>query len=341
MKFLSGKTKIVGLLTSRIAFHIYFWLFIFLFIALTMESKEEAISLWKRIYISLRPIAMTILPVYTHFFILERYFYRKKYAKYGALLLVTIFSYACLNYAFIMYVLKTGTNPVYPAFLIIFMILISTSLKVLGDNINQRFLLQEAQAKQVQTELSLLKTQLNPHFLFNTLNNLYGLAKKRNKAASDGIAQLSHLMRYMIYDCTVDKIDLEKEALQIKRLIELQKLRFSEDDDIQINFQIDGNVKGLYIPPMLLIPFVENAFKHGISLKASSFIKIYLNVKGNKLHFSVKNSLHASIKEKEEAGSGVGLQNVRRRLELLYPDSFNLTIHSSDNEFGIDLILDK
>jgi LytS/YehU family sensor histidine kinase len=254
------------------------------------------------------------------------------------LLLVNVLGFSYLSFIFFSFLEK---NPSYVITIIltVFMILVATSLKILKDNVSQRFLLQEIRAKQVQTELNLLKAQINPHFLFNTLNNLYGLSRRQNKAASDGIAQLSHLMRYMIYDSQVNEIRLEKEIKQIDRIINLQKLRFSKEDNILIDFKVEGNVKSIQIPPMLLIPFVENAFKHGISLKFPSFIRIKIKSSGNKMYFSIRNSLHKQIKVNGENNSGMGLHNVKRRLELLFPERHELFVQQLENEFFVELII--
>jgi LytS/YehU family sensor histidine kinase len=225
--------------------------------------------------------------------------------------------------------------------MVFFMLLITTSFKVLADSVKQRFLMQQIEAKQVQTELRLLKAQINPHFLFNTLNNLFGMARKQDPHTADGISGLSHLMRYMIYESNVELISLEKEIQQINRLIELQKLRFTKDDDIQIDFSIDGEAANVQIPPMLLIPFVENAFKHGISLVTPSFVRIHLNVEKDKLEFLVSNSKHLRSENKDEIGLGIGLQNVSRRLELLYPGKHELAISDGEKVFEVRLLLRK
>jgi two-component system LytT family sensor kinase len=229
-----------------------------------------------------------------------------------------------------------SSTAVLSAFLIIF----TTSIKVLKRSINERFLFQEIKAKQVQTELELLKAQINPHFLFNTLNNLYGMARKKDKATADGIAGLAHLMRYMIHDSRADKIQLEKEVDQIRRLIDLQMLRFAEEDKIDIDFRVEGDTGNALVPPMLMIPFVENAFKHGVALNAPSFIHIRLKAAGSQIRFLVKNSIHSRQREKPDNTSGLGLQNVKRRLELLFPDSHELSVRSDDGTYEVELIIE-
>jgi two-component system LytT family sensor kinase len=329
--------KLGRIFTSRIAYHVYFWLFFFGLMFLSSGAKKETLSV--RIVQSLEYIAFLIVPVYIHFFNLNRFFYKKKYVLYVLSLITLLFGWGYLvNRFFYLRHMEKGSLAS-AIVMIFFMLLISTSFKVLADSVKQRFLMQQIEAKQVQTELRLLKAQINPHFLFNTLNNLFGMARKQDPQTADGISGLSHLMRYMIYESNVEFINLEKEIRQINRLIELQKLRFAKDDDIQIDFSIDGEVTKVQIPPMLLIPFVENAFKHGISLVAPSFVRIDLNVEKDKLEFSVSNSKHTRPENKEETGIGIGLKNVSRRLELLYPGNHELAISDGENVFEVRLVL--
>jgi LytS/YehU family sensor histidine kinase len=303
--------------------------------------EKEGVTLSTKAMTGLRIVLLGLFPVYFHFFVLEKFFYRKKYAIYAALFIPTVILYIYLFTLFSASVFDEKFDYYSSAAFVFFIVLISTSLKVVKRSISERFLLQEIKAKQVQTELELLKTQINPHFLFNTLNNLYGMARKQEKATADGIARLSHLMRYMIYDSKVDRISLDKEINQIKRLIELQKLRFSKEDKIDIDFKIEGRTKSVLIPPMLMIPFVENAFKHGISLKVPSFIHIQLKVEPEILQLSIRNSCHDTLSRKNEFNSGIGLQNVKRRLELLYPNSHELSTHKTGDVYEVKLVLEN
>ena len=329
--------KIGRIFTSRIAYHLYFWIFFFGLTFLSSGAKKEILT--DRIVQSLEYIAFLIVPVYIHFLILDRFFYKRKYVLYVLSLFTLLFGWGYLvNRFFYLRHMEKGSLAS-AIVMVFFILLISTSFKVLADSVKQRFLMQQIEAKQVQTELRLLKAQINPHFLFNTLNNLFGMARKQDPQTADGISGLSHLMRYMIYDSNVELISLKKEIQQIDRLIELQKLRFTKDDDIQINFAIDGEAAKVQIPPMLLIPFVENAFKHGISLVAPSFVRIYMNVSEDKLKFSVSNSKHSRSDNKDDIETGIGLKNVSRRLELLYPGKHELAISDGENVFEVRLVL--
>lgn len=339
MRFLSGRSFLKKILTARVAYHISFWAFFFFLIFITPE--KEGVTLSMKAMTGLKIILLGLFPVYFHFFVLEKFFYRKKYVIYATLFISTMGLYIYLFSLFSAFVFNKKYDYYSSAVFVFFIVLIATALKVIKRSISERFLLQEIKAKQVQTELELLKTQINPHFLFNTLNNLYGMARKQEKATADGIARLSHLMRYMIHDSQVDRISLDKEIDQIKRLIELQKLRFSKEDKIDIDFKIEGQTKRVLIPPMLVIPFVENAFKHGISLKSPSFIHIRLKAEPEILQLSIRNSCHDTAGRKDEFNSGIGLQNVKRRLELLYPDSHQLTARKTGDVYEVKLALES
>jgi sensor histidine kinase YesM len=326
---------------SDLGLYLLFWLFILAFIMLTTGSKEGPISLATRFIFGLRVIVQVIVPVYVHLYLLERYFYRRRYGLYFVFLVATIVGFGYVNSYLVKWIFGGMQDWLATSIIIFFMIALSSVLKIMRDSTRQRFLLQEIQAKHVETELDLLKTQIHPHFLFNTLNNLFGMARKGDAATADGIARLSHLMRYMIYDSRVDKIDLDKEIDQIQRLIELHKLRFAAEDDIAIDFKIEGKTKDICIPPMLLIPFVENAFKHGISLKQPSFVRMALAAGAGSLHFSVENSVHPRTRDDEDPVEGMGLQNVKRRLELLYPDSHELAVRITDTSYAVELRIEN
>lgn len=189
--------------------------------------------------------------------------------------------------------------------------------------------------------LNFLKSQINPHFLFNALNTLYGTALQENaERTGEGIQKLGDMMRFMLQENVEDKISLSRDIEYLNNYIALQKLRTSTSSDITIETQIDEQLNDFQITPMLLIPFVENAFKHGISLQYPSHIKITLQTHENKLFFDVHNSTHPKPdNDPEKLKSGIGLQNVKQRLALLYPNSHELIIRENAKEFFIHLTL--
>ncbi|MDP4282347.1 MAG: sensor histidine kinase, partial [Bacteroidota bacterium] len=166
-------------------------------------------------------------------------------------------------------------------------------------------------------ELILLRSQINPHFLFNTLNNIYSLVYKKSDDAPAAVMKLSSIMRYMLYDSNSDTVLLEKEIDYLQSFIELQKLRLRQKDFVE--FKMTGSANGKIIAPMLLIPFVENAFKHCSKTVAQPGIFIHLDIKSDRIEFDVKNYIKKSTMIDKDPGKGIGMQNIHRRLELLYP----------------------
>ncbi len=189
--------------------------------------------------------------------------------------------------------------------------------------------------------LSFLQSQINPHFLFNALNTLYGTALQENaERTGEGIQKLGDMMRFMLHENVQDRISLTRDVDYLENYIALQKLRTSRSADIVIDVQIEEQLNNLEITPMLLIPFVENAFKHGISLQHPSYIKVTLQTKDKTLYFDVHNSIHIKPdSDPEKFKSGIGLQNVKQRLALLYPDKHELIIRESAKEFFIHLTM--
>jgi sensor histidine kinase YesM len=192
---------------------------------------------------------------------------------------------------------------------------------------------------QSDANLNFLKSQINPHFLFNALNTLYGTALQENaERTGEGIQKLGDMMRFMLEENVRDRILLSRDIDYLKNYILLQKLRTSASSSIIIETQIEDYQGALMITPMLLIPFVENAFKHGISLQNPSHIKVTLQTDGNTLYFDVHNSIHIRHDNDPEKGqSGIGLDNVKQRLALLYPNRHDLVIRENAKEFFIHL----
>jgi LytS/YehU family sensor histidine kinase len=191
--------------------------------------------------------------------------------------------------------------------------------------------------QKLQAELSYLKMQVNPHFLFNALNNIYSLSVMENsKKTGESIMKLSELMRYVLYEKedAQNKVSLDKEIKHINSFIDLEKLR--HEGDTYINFSIEGTPNGKRVAPLLLFPLIENAFKHGILTDASKPVNIELKISNNTLDFSLQNFKNSYFKD--EAG-GIGIQNVNRRLELLYGKNYTLNVKESPDKFFVDLQL--
>lgn len=191
--------------------------------------------------------------------------------------------------------------------------------------------------EKLQTELQFLKFQINPHFLFNALNNIYALTGIDPEKTREGISNLSDMLRYVLYDCEQEKVPIGREVAYIENYIELFSMKSSRKFPITMEVALDND--GLLIEPMLLIPFMENALKHGNIEKATgAFLKINLRATKSELTFVVSNSFTRQPKEKDAVG-GIGIENVRRRLELLYPGRHDLRIHENSNTFSVMLNL--
>ncbi len=187
-------------------------------------------------------------------------------------------------------------------------------------------------------ELALLRSQINPHFLFNTLNNIYSLVYKKSEDAPEAVMRMSAIMRYMLYDATTDQVLLEKEVEYLKSFIELEKLRIRHADFVELT--VSGNMEGRTIAPMLLIPFVENAFKHSSRSVATPGIRINLEVSSVKIRFEVTNYIRKNTLASRDQAGGIGLANIRRRLNLLYPGQHELVTTADEETFHALLTLD-
>ncbi|HEY4112127.1 sensor histidine kinase [Puia sp.] len=206
-------------------------------------------------------------------------------------------------------------------------------------NIRQSRRQKELEAQQLATELKFLRNQISPHFLFNVLTNLVSLARKKSDQLESSLIMLSELMRYMLYDTQGKKMPLATEIQYLNSYIQLQRLRFGSDVLVDSQIATGPEVERSNIEPMLLIPFVENAFKHGVATTGQPQILIRLWVKEGSMHFEVSNTFEEGMTAGKEEHSGLGLNNVRTRLDLLYPKEHTLTIRKEANWFHIVLKL--
>ena len=185
-----------------------------------------------------------------------------------------------------------------------------------------------------KTELLHLKSQVNPHFFFNTLNNLYGLVGTDTKKAQELILKLSDMMRYSIYEGERDLVTLKEEVDYLKNYIELHKMRYHKEIDVQFEIQIEDDYK---VMPLLFIILLENAFKHGVeNLSKDAYVHININTKNNKVFFEIENNFDTTLPKEDK---GIGLKNLKRRLELVYPKKHNLSFSTTENVYKAQLTL--
>ena len=229
---------------------------------------------------------------------------------------------------------RTSYFPFYP---LVLAFALSSAVRITIEWFKNEQQKKEMESEKLNSELAFLKSQINPHFLFNTLNNICSLARKKSDETENAIIKLSQIMRYMLQDSRDEKVNLEKEVEYLKSFIELQRLRLPLS--VNILFTVEGNPELYMLEPLLLIPFVENAFKHGISYQVATEIIIHLSVNDQGLVLKVTNNIFRMGSENIESGSGIGLKNVVRRLELLYPSKHTLVMNDDGHRYQTGLSL--
>ncbi|MGR7814222.1 sensor histidine kinase [Lacinutrix undariae] len=233
-------------------------------------------------------------------------------------------------------------SPSFGRFRHMFPFLINTTIVIIGTSIRiySEWIKNENNKKTIEiekshAELHFLKNQLNPHFLFNSLNSIYALTTKKSNDAPEAVITLSELMRYMLYQTDNEYVLLKDELEYIQNFLKLQRLRIANNENVTIN--IFGTITHQKIKPLLLISFIENAFKYGTDFKGNTEVKIEIHVKEHELHFSCTNLIGNRGKDYEN--SGIGLQNTQERLNLLYPKNHQLKVTETKEKFNINLIL--
>ncbi|HAS45509.1 MAG TPA: hypothetical protein DCS93_33805 [Microscillaceae bacterium] len=308
---------------------------------LVMQQIQKPIT-GKMLLLNIVATLSTLIPIYfNHLFLVRRYFDKGKFGKY----------------IFIFIILGLGIS--------LFAVLVDPEEKVFGKELDfrQRFILASfgnimillvgltillAKRSIIQTpkklknqlliqemEMKLLKAQLNPHFLFNSLNNIYALSLDSLPETSDMILKLSELMRYQLQSSKKEMVPLEDELNFIRNYVDLERIRLTERADVRL--RIEGEGFQAKIAPMLLVPFIENSFKHGIDTLEDSFIHIHLTIEDQKLTFIIENSIPS--KKGNKISTKTGLDNTRRRLDLLYKKLYDLKIQAENNTFKVRLEL--
>lgn len=229
--------------------------------------------------------------------------------------------------------------PFTPSTAVFFLVFtVSTCTRVIQEWLGIESKRQEIENEKLATELSFLKSQINPHFLFNTLNNIYSLAVVKSDATADAVLKLSSIMRYVLSETKHDTVPLDKEIQFVRHYIELQKVRLT--DKVTIEFTVDGETDGKQIAPLMLIPFVENTFKYGISTKETSKLFFQVKTDANKIYFTAVNDM-ISYDKGSENNTGIGIKNTQRRLELLYPGRHSLEVKQENKQFIVNLTLEN
>ncbi len=222
-------------------------------------------------------------------------------------------------------------------FQLLFYAAIGTSYRLISDRMKEDEQVKEQENERLKSELSFLRSQISPHFMFNVLNSVVSLSRRKPEMVEHVVVKLSELMRYMIYETNDSIVPISKELVYLESYIDLQKIRFG--DDIHIDFKHELGPQSSHIEPMLLIPFVENAFKHGVGFIENPTIEIELKDSSSELYFRVANKKGTVMNETKDESSGIGLANVKRRLELLYPTNHQLQVNDSGSDFIITLTI--
>ena len=342
------RIAILKILRSRFFQQFLFWGISF-FILLHVFSLTETITRLDYIYTLLFHLGL-VVGIYINLLFLIPYFLKKeKYFLFGILLAADIFFSAevtLLVFSYLSDLLFPGYYLVsgYGFFDLAKFQLIYIGLTTLLELSSAWFRLAESEKKLVQAEqektfveLQALKSQINPHFLFNSLNNLYSLTLKKSDRAPDMILRLSSLMRYILYESSEQFVSLQKEIDCIIDYLEIQNLRIEESDP-KINFDIRGEVGDKQIAPLIFLPLVENAFKHGMKGSIDSrFIKSALDVNNKQIFFTIRNNKGKAVKVKNEMKGGIGLENIKKRLNLIYPNQHTINITDSFQVFEVEL----
>jgi len=319
---------------KKLILHSGSWCALYLFIILILVVVESYPANWV-LSLAFCLTATAAIPTYLHFYILNKYFNRKNYFIYFILLITIISLTALIAYYFFTSVYE-ATN-IYIAWCIdITVVLVITSaLKIIWNGLAERLNMQEIKAKNLESELQLLKGQMNPHFYFNTLNNLYSLSLEKSEKVPETILNLSDIMRYILESSNRQIVPLDEEITYLKNYLSLERLR-SEDEN-NIKFEISGDLEGKMITPMILMPFAENCIKHGnVNSAKGWYINIGIIVEGNKLILSTRNRKKSKkISNKVSSSPKVGLKNVQKRLKLLYPDTHKLNIQDDDAYYTV------
>lgn len=288
-------------------------------------------------------LLMGIAYLNVHYF-LPRYLIRGRYLRYISLVLLAILGYLLVQavYDYILYgfVIAPTRNQnwvetlSYNFFSTLWYLGLMVPLKLSIDWYEQQRLLQQITVEKLQAEVNFLRSQVNPHFLFNSLNNLYALTLKKSDLAPDVVLKLSDMMEYMLYDSDDDRVPLDKEISYLQNYIELERLRCGDHSEIAL--QIRGRPNGQEIAPLILLPLIENAFKHGVGKQAGkSWLHSTLTLKPTAVQMTVENNKPAAPQPDQKGG--IGLANLRKRLELLYPGRYSLRTEDRPDTYKADL----
>lgn len=324
--------------------YLVFWVLLF-FVWYYLRFEDYSTTRKALLITALKVADLALMVCITNYLLIPKLLYKKKYVVFTISFILLVVTSSVLKMNIIGHILNAPDllswtsgwkskiyNNIIPHF---FLVIAGAAIKLMIDYIWMQQRISEMAKEKAETELNFLKSQINPHFLFNSLNTIYFQIDKNNAGAREALHKFSDMLRYQLYEMNGDSIPVEKEISYLKDYVDLQRLR--KDDNYSVTFTCSKDVKGFSIKPLLLIPFVENAFKH-IShyTDRKNFINLECNRNNGTFHFCLENSMDKSDHSKEKNG-GIGLNNVKRRLELLYPDKHKLEIKEGKDSYKVNL----
>ena len=340
----SLRAKVYDFITKRIVYHSLFWLVLLLALILFEGTQQSFLFTVSNEIINV--LFYGIIVYFNLFYLIPNYLTKKRFLTYCGLLILSTIIITPIKV--IIFYFKFSNLPDAQTdlinnqnwyFLITFLIAgSSTIFKIVTDWVRHLREKQELQTQTMQSELRFLKSQINPHFLFNTLNNLYALTLKKSDKAPEIVIKLSEMMRYMLYECNEKRVLLSKEVNYLKNYLDLERLR--QGKNVEINFDVKGELSDQKIAPLMFIPFLENSFKHGLNNHISQgFVNINLSIENNIVNLFIENSKPETLplQDHQRKSGGIGLVNVRRRLNLLYPNQYELKIGDNPKTYTVNL----
>ena len=341
---------------ARIFIHVLFWITVGSFYLITFNNNSEFKSVSYILSIGLLPVAF-LEAYFFNYTLIPKYLGQKHYGKFFLFSFYTVLTSTWLSFLIVMFALIYITKKeeyidpavLHPELQVIslnFIVFLAISIK----QVKQMFYIQQekniieknaltTELRLKEAELKLLKAQIHPHFLFNTLNNLYGLTLEKSDEAPNLVLRLSEILDYILYRCDEKLVSLEEELSMLNNYLEIEKIRYSEK--LTLETRLPKKTGTFKIVPLILLPFVENAFKHGASNSpGNACVKIEIALANGNLLFRIENTINNQVEKDENYTQGIGLINVRKRLDLVYPEKYILKIDKASEKFSVNLTLE-
>jgi len=342
--------------TTRILLHVFFWMLVAGFYFLLFSWNSEFREITFIFSAGLLPVAI-IEAYFFNYLLVPKYLWKRRYGRFFLFsfytLLVAIWISFLVVFFTLIFIMKTKAyiapsvlHPEWQVITVNFIVFLAIAVK----QVKRAFFMQQeknelektkltTELKLKEAELKLLKAQIHPHFLFNTLNTLYGLTLEKSDEAPGLVLQLSEILDYILYRCDEKRVMLSEDLINLKNYLNIERIRYS--DKLKLNVNLPKETGQLKIAPLIILPFIENAFKHGVShFPGVAFVNIIFKIVGKNLIFYIENSKNELVKMEENYSKGIGLVNVRKRLDLMYPGKYILSIDEQAETFSVNLTLE-